>query len=586
MSTDSSALSQRHAARNERRHRDRRRRVLRPRHGDPAAAGGHRGLRRARARRRRRRHLVGQHLPRLRLRRPVAPLLVLVRAEPGLDARPTRPSRRSAPTCSGVAARATTSTARPARHDGRPRPRGTRTPAAGSVETSGGHRHARACSSPAMGALTEPQHPGPPGLERFEGTVFHSARWDHDHDLTGKRVAVVGTGASAIQFVPAIQPKVAQLHVFQRTRAVGHAAPGPAASATRERRALPRASRALQRLVRGGDLRGRELLVLGFVKHPRLMRSLERIARRHIRAQVARPRAARARSRPDYTIGCKRILPSNDWYPALGKPNVELVTSAIREVREHSIVTEDGTRARGRHDHLRHRLPRRRHAGRQLGPRPRRPHARRGWNGSPRAYLGTAVAGFPNLFLLLGPNTGLGPQLDGLHDRVADQLRARRAAHDARAGRARPPRSRRGAGGLQRASSTRGCEGTVWSTGCASWYLDATGRNATLWPDWTWRFRRRTRRFEPAQFELTPARRSCASAGSRCPHERARAHHRRARRHRARQLTAPAARAATSTARRSRATSARACGVRPRRPPPRPSCRAGPRPCRGSARPR
>jgi cation diffusion facilitator CzcD-associated flavoprotein CzcO len=268
-------------------------------------------------------------------------------------------------------------------------------------------------------------------------------------------------------------------------------------------RRLYRRLPALQKAVRAGVYAGREVLVLGFVKNPRLMGVPERLARRHMRAQIADPDLL-ARVTPDYTIGCKRILPSNRWYPALGKPNVELVTSPISAVRPHAIVAADGTERDvdtiifGTGFHV---------ADMPVGEWVRGRDGTRlvdAWKGSPRAHLGCTVAGFPNLFLLLGPNTGLGHNsmiymLESQINHVIDALRVMRE---------------RGAAvaevklEVQQAYNREldaKMAGTVWSTGCSSWYLDDTGRNPTLWPDWTWRFRLRTRRFDPAEHTLRAA---------------------------------------------------------------------------------
>jgi cation diffusion facilitator CzcD-associated flavoprotein CzcO len=369
-----------------------------------------------------------------------------------------------------------------------------------ALDTSAGTLTARVLIA-GMGPLTEPRIPAIPGIDRFAGKLFHSATWDHDRGMGGERVAAVGTGASAIQFVPAIQPRVGRLHVFQRTApwVVPHTNRRIGATERRLYRAVP----ALQKAIRAGVYVGREALVPGFAKDPRLMRVVERVARRHIRAQVP-DRELRARVMPDYTIGCKRILPSNDWYPALGKPNVELVTDAITEIGEHSVVTADGSEravdtivlgtgfkvtdmpigewVRGR-------------GGKRLID---------AWDGSPRAHLGTTIAGFPNLFVLLGPNTGLGHSsmvymIESQLEHVLGALRAMRERGAATV-EVRPEAQ----AAYNRDIDAR-MERTVWSTGCASWYIDATGRNATIWPDWTWRFRRRTRRFDPAEYELRPA---------------------------------------------------------------------------------
>src|SRR3954468_5750741 len=206
------------------------------------------------------------------------------------------------------------------------------------LETSEGPLRAHVIVG-AMGPLTEPKIPDIPGLEGFQGKTMHSARWDHDYDLKGKRVASIGTGASAIQYVPAIQPDVEQLHVFQRTPP--WIFPHSNRAIREWERRLYRAVPALQRLVRGGVYATREIAVLGFVKNPRFMGIVKKMAMAHMRKQISDPELLE-KVTPDYTIGCKRILPSNRWYPALAKPNVELVTDGISEVREHSIVDGAG----------------------------------------------------------------------------------------------------------------------------------------------------------------------------------------------------------------------------------------------------
>jgi cation diffusion facilitator CzcD-associated flavoprotein CzcO len=352
-----------------------------------------------------------------------------------------------------------------------------------------------------QGGLSEPQLPAIPGIESFEGTTFHSARWNHDHDLSGERVAVIGTGASAIQFVPEIQPKVGKLHVFQRT--APWVMPRRARRLSDGERRLYRRLPAAQKAVRAAIYWAREALVVLF-RHPRFGKRVERIALRHLHSQVKDP-GLRRKLTPKFAIGCKRILPSNEWYPALTQPNVELVTDGIREVRAHSIVTADGderevdTIVFGTGFHVTD-LPIagivRGRDGRSLAET---------WDGSPEAYLGTTVAGFPNLFLLVGPNTALGHSsivfmIESQINYVADALRAMR---------------RRGAGvaevrpEVQRSYNeelNRLTEGTVWVTGgCSSYYIDRNGHNSTLWPTFTWPFRQRLRHFDEASYSLEPA---------------------------------------------------------------------------------
>jgi cation diffusion facilitator CzcD-associated flavoprotein CzcO len=350
----------------------------------------------------------------------------------------------------------------------------------------------------AMGPLTEPSIPDIPGLDSFDGAVFHSAQWDHEHDLTGERVAVIGTGASAIQFVPRIQPKVAKLHLFQRTPpwVLPHTDRPVSPVERRLYRALPPA----QRLVRAGIYWAREMLVFGFARDQRLMAVPEALGRRHLKRQVRDPELRR-KLKPRYRVGCKRILISNEYYPALTKPNVEVVTDGVREVRPHSIVAADGTErvldaiilGTGFHvtdspaaQHVRGR------DGRTLAE---------AWQGSPEAYLGTAIAGFPNLFMIIGPNTGLGHNsmvfmIESHLSYVIDALKTM-DERDVATVEVRPEVQR----AFVREVGER-MEGTVWTSGCSSWYIDATGRNSTLWPDFTWRFRQRTRRFDPTDYVL------------------------------------------------------------------------------------
>ncbi len=352
-----------------------------------------------------------------------------------------------------------------------------------------------------MGALSQPAIPALKGLDRFEGTTFHSATWNHDHDLAGRRVAVIGTGASAIQFVPAIQPQVGQLTVFQRTP--------PWIMPRRDRRVRPRERGlfrllpAAQKAVRGTVYWARELTVLPFMK-PRALGVLpDRMARAHLRKSVKDP-ALRARLTPDYAVGCKRILLSNEWYPALQQPNVEVVSDGIAEIAENGVLTRDGrlheadTIIFGTGFHVTdmpfvERLHGR--GGRKLGDL---------WREQGMAALrGTTIAGFPNLFLLVGPNTGLG------HNSIVFMIEAQLSyALDALA------RTEQAGAAVFEPDATaqqrwnerlqERMRGTVWTAGgCASWYLDAHGRNTTLWPGSSWWFRQATRRFDPAEYTLS-----------------------------------------------------------------------------------
>jgi cation diffusion facilitator CzcD-associated flavoprotein CzcO len=350
------------------------------------------------------------------------------------------------------------------------------------------------------GPLAEPKLPEIEGIDTFEGTMFHSAQWNHEHSLLGKRVAVIGTGASSIQFLPHIQPEVGKLHLFQRT--APWVVPHRDRQTSRAERLLYRVFPPAQRLVRGLVYWSRELFVFTLM-HPREGSLAERTGRKHLREQVPDPEL-RAKLSPRYRIGCKRTLISNDYYPALQHPNVEVVTDSIAAITPHGIVTADGiereldTIILGTGFHVTD-MPVAEwvhgRGGRTLGDV---------WLGSPQAYLGATVAGFPNLFLLVGPNTGLGhnsivfmieSQLNHLMDCIAHLDRTGTGVFDVR-----EDVQERFNEELQRK-----LDGSVWTSGgCVSWYLDEHGRNSTIWPGSTWPYRRRTRRFDPADYELSP----------------------------------------------------------------------------------
>ena len=368
------------------------------------------------------------------------------------------------------------------------------------VETTGGALTARFLVS-AAGPLSDPMIPDLPGLGTFAGAVFHSATWDHDYDLAGRSVAVIGTGASAIQFVPRIQALASQVTVFQRT---------PPWIMPRHDRPISRWERWLfrhvpvtQRVARAGIYCGRESYALGFVKEPAILRAAQALALRHLHRQVTDQDLA-ARLTPSYRMGCKRILLSNDYYPALAEPNVRLVTDGIAEIREQSVLTSDGTKHHvdvlifGTGFHvtdfpLAHRI---------FGPDGVSLASH--WSDQPAqtAFRGTTTAGFPNLFVLTGPNTGLGhnSQVFMIEAQVRYVLGALQHArrHGADRIEVRPAPQAAYDRVVQRKMRR-----TVWVTGgCKSWYLDAEGRNVALWPDFTWRYAWLTRRFDPSNYDL------------------------------------------------------------------------------------
>jgi len=359
------------------------------------------------------------------------------------------------------------------------------------------------------GPLIDPKWPAIPGIETFTGPRFHSARWRHDTYLAGKRIAVIGTGASAIQFVPELQKIAGRLTIFQRTppwiipRADGATSGG-------RRRWFARLP-VVQRLARTAIFWSAEARFLGFRFKP-IGRVFEAVSRRYLRSQVADP-VLRAKLTPDYRIGCKRILISSDYYATLTKPCVELVTDAIASIDGREIVTADGTRRRvdvlisgtgfdATHPSIASLVHGR--DGVSLADR---------WSPHMAALRGTTVHGFPNLFLLVGPNTALGHNsmiyvIEAQLDYVLQALQFM----DATGTRVIEPRAAAQAAYNERIQHE--LSDSVWTTGgCRSYYLDDGGRNTTLWPRRAGAFRAAVRRFDPEEFELsgTPARQHALS---------------------------------------------------------------------------
>ncbi|WP_426718706.1 alpha/beta fold hydrolase [Corynebacterium auriscanis] len=360
----------------------------------------------------------------------------------------------------------------------------------------------------ATGALAQPVIPRLPGLDEFQGEYFHSAEWNHDVDLRGKRVAVVGTGASAIQIVPAIQPEVGSLTLFQRTPAwvmPRHDRPISAAEQQRLRK-LP----ILNRLRRWKIYLQREVTVLGF-RHPVLMGPTQKHALRHLESQVTDPEKRRKLT-PSYRIGCKRILLSNTYYPAVNAENTTVVCGGVKALTAHGVVDQDGKEhpvdvvifATGfKTDGLPLTDKVRDAAGLSLAEK---------WGPSPRAYLGTSVAGYPNCYLLHGPNIGLGHtsvilmfEAQARYIRQAVELASSRTVNSGsvpvKASIAPTPRAQRNFDHLV----GRLTNGTVWTSGgCDSWYLDQTGHNSNIWPGSTLEYILRTRRISQKDHEVVP----------------------------------------------------------------------------------
>jgi cation diffusion facilitator CzcD-associated flavoprotein CzcO len=346
------------------------------------------------------------------------------------------------------------------------------------------------------GALHIPQLPDIAGLDTFAGHKFHSARWDHSHELAGKRVGVIGTGASAIQFVPKIAPHVGKLSLFQRTP--------PWIVPKRDRAISDREQWLFEHvpathwLRRTGLYWLMESRVIGFAYAPRVNAVLEKLVLKYIEQQVPDP-ALRAKLTPDYRLGCKRVLISNDYYPALQRDNVDLVTEKIVTVEPRGVRTADGqlheldTLILGTGFRVTEYLSSLRvigREGRELNDE---------WRRSLRNYLGISVSGFPNMFLLMGPNTGLGHNsmifmIEAQARYAADALRALRTRDLAYID-VRPSVEQ-----AFRAHLGRRMKNTVWTSGCQSWYQTPDG-DVFLWPGATFDYWRRTRRVQLADYE-------------------------------------------------------------------------------------
>ena len=349
----------------------------------------------------------------------------------------------------------------------------------------------------ATGQLNQPAVPRPPGAERFAGHAFHSARWDHDYDLRGKRVAVIGTGASAVQFVPEIAEQVGLLHVFQRT---GNW------FLPRKNRPYPGWLKAVVGLVPGMQWARRrfifwyaESLTL-MIRHPRTWGRIGRLRSAAFMRWQLRDPDVRRKAWPDYTFGCKRILFSSHYLPALQRPNVELVTERIAELGERSVITADGREREidcliygtgFRTTEFMFPMEVVGSGGLPL---------REAWSTGPHAHLGVTVPSFPSLFFMYGPNTNTSGGSIILYEEIQAAYIRQALAHLRCAGAAaievRAP--------VEAASDRRvqaRFAGTAW-TQCASWYRDQSGRIVANWPGYMYEYREQLRTLDPSEFSL------------------------------------------------------------------------------------
>ncbi len=365
------------------------------------------------------------------------------------------------------------------------------------LETSAGAHEAEVLLT-ACGQLSVPKTPSLPGLDSFAGPAFHTAEWRHDVDLAGKRVAVVGSGCSAIQVVPAIQPEVAQLDVYQRS--AGWTVPKMDYAYPEWAHRLFRRLPILRRLDRASVLAVQEIAAAAMTRHRWLIPALRTIGRRQIEAAIDDPELRR-KVTPTDEFGCKRLMLTDDWYPALTQPNVELVTDGIDAVTPTGIRDPSGVERPAEvlvlatgfasHDFV---------APMEIVGRDGRTLAQE-WGEVARAYLGLSVPGFPNMFLLYGPNTngGSGSVIYTIEAGMGHVLAALGELDRAEASRieVRRETAERFDRELRAALA-----GTVWHSGCTNWYVDENGNDPSQWP-WLWRdYRRRTAKLEPGAYAL------------------------------------------------------------------------------------
>jgi cation diffusion facilitator CzcD-associated flavoprotein CzcO len=372
------------------------------------------------------------------------------------------------------------------------------------LDTSAGAHEADVLLT-ACGQLSVPKVPPIPGLESFEGPAFHTAQWRHDVELTGKRVAVIGTGCSAIQAVPAIQPVVEHIDVYQRSP--GWTIPKMDFPYAERTQRLFERFPMIQRLDRAAIFAFMELGAAGMTRYPRLLWPFRALGRYQLKA-IHDPELRR-KVTPSDEVGCKRVMLTDEWYPTLTKPNVELITDRIAEVTPSGIRTGDGAEhpadvlvlATGFSTHgFVAPMEILGAAGRPLTEE---------WSDVPRAYLGLTVPDFPNLFLLYGPNTngGTGSVIYVIEAAMQHVIAALEELDRAQASRIELRRETAIAFDRElRAALSR----SVWHTGCTSWYVDENGNDPNQWP-WLWTtYRRRASRLEPGAYELDAPERAPA----------------------------------------------------------------------------
>ncbi|TCO52338.1 flavin-containing monooxygenase [Actinocrispum wychmicini] len=368
-----------------------------------------------------------------------------------------------------------------------------------NIQTSQGDYTAQLLVS-GSGYLSDPVIPNIPGFENFQGKVMHSSKWDHDYDLKGRKVAVIGTGASAIQFVPAIQSEVGHMDLYQRS--APWVMPKPDKPNTGLHGWALKNFPGYRAFRRGFNKRGREILSFIFSNPDIAAKTVQGNAAKHLKKSVPDP-ALRARLTPNFSVACKRLLFSNKWYPAIQADNVEIIDGEVGGVTPTGIIGSDGKERQvdtiilGTGFLATKRPIAARITGRG-GVKLEEQWDRIGM----KAYRGTTVANFPNLFLMLGPNTTLGHSSQTLM--IESQMNYVIEAVKTIRGRGLASvEVRADAQELYNRMVEQAIEGTVWDPAtCTSWYVDSTGRNPSLWPMKTSKFAKSTKKFDVSAYQV------------------------------------------------------------------------------------
>jgi cation diffusion facilitator CzcD-associated flavoprotein CzcO len=349
------------------------------------------------------------------------------------------------------------------------------------------------------GGLSQPSYPDIKGLDTFKGKLFHSARWDKNYDISGKQVAVIGTGASAIQIVPAIASTVKELVLFQRTPP--WILPKPDKEISPLRKWLYTNIPFTRSLYRTRLYWQHELMAIGFVVNPKVMKFAERLSLSYLDRKV-KDETLKKKLTPNYRIGCKRILLTNNYYPALQRPNVSVITEPIKELNEIGVCTNDGKQYEVDAVILATGFQAAENVSRYEVRGLKGQDLNEAWHEGAEAYLGTTVSGFPNMYLIVGPNTGLGHSsmilmIEAQVNYVMGSLKAMKKK-DAKYLNLKNEEQQRFNKDIQEKLTK-----TIWQTGgCVSWYQMKNGKNVTLWPGFTFSFMQQTKNFDIDKYQV------------------------------------------------------------------------------------